>query len=253
MVRTCGGGVLVAVLGVTLAAQQPEPRFEVASIKQNMAGNAVGRGLTYPDGRFIARNEPLRSLIAFAFQIDEVRVVAPDWTRESRFDVEATTPAGPRKPGELAAMMRALLAERFAVRAHREMREASVYKLTRLHADRLGPNLRPVTIDCQRRVTGLPPCRTVGLPNGVEAFGREWAAIGLAALLSRPLERIVVDATGLSGQFDAALEWPRPSDDTPIAAGVFTAVQDQLGLKLTAEKLSLEHLVVDGVERPSPN
>jgi len=252
MGRTAAVWIFV-VLGVTLGAQQPEPRFEVASIKQNMAGLAVGRGLTSPEGRFVARNEPLRSLIAFAFQIDEVRVISPGWTQDSRFDVEATTPTGPRKQGELAAMMRALLAERFALRAHREMREAPVYKLTRLHPDRLGPNLRPVTIDCQQRTTGLPRCRTVGLPNGLEAFGREWAAIGLAALLSRPLERTVVDATGLSGQFDATLEWPRPSDDTPIAAGVFAAVQDQLGLKLTAEKLPLEHLVVDGVERPSPN
>lgn len=245
-------GIVVCVV-VASAAQSTEQKFEVVSVKPNSSGPQTGRGLTSPAGRFVARNEPLRSLIAFAFEIDEVRVIAPNWTENSRFDIEATTPAT-RNRGDLQAMMRALLADRFTLRAHREMRDAPVFKLTRNRPDRLGPQIRAVTIDCQQRTPGQPPpCRTVGLPNGVEVFGREWAAIGLGQLLSRPLERTVVDATGLSGQFDLTLQWSNNSDDGTLAGRVASAVEEQLGMRLSPETVPLEHLVVDDVQRPTPN
>ncbi len=246
--------IVVCAAATAMSAQSDEPKFEVASVKPNTTGPETGRGYQSPEGRFLARNTPLKSLIALAYQIDEVKLVAPGWTEDTRFDIDATTPAGPRKPGEIAAMLRGLLAERFALRAHREMRETAVYKLTRLYTDRLGPNIRSVTVDCDTRTSGqLPPCRTVGLPNGMHWFARDWAQMGLAQFLSIPLQRTVVDATGLSGQFEVNVEWQRPSDGTPVAGAVLAAVEEQLGLRLTPEKLPLEHVVVDSIQRLSPN
>src|SRR5262249_18615187 len=179
MMRNAIVFAIVACSAVSsMSAQQDALRFEVASVKLNTTGPQTGRGRQAPEGRFRAKTEPLKSLIAFAFGTEDYKVIAPAWTEDARFDVEATTPPGPRKPGDFGAMMRGLLADRFALRAHREMRAATVYKLTRLYADRLGPNLRAVTVDCEQRTPGQPPpCRLVGLPNGMHAFAQNWSGL----------------------------------------------------------------------------
>ena len=295
-----------AVLAVPLATGWPNPplgaqpqtappsgpKFEVASVKINKSGeNNVRIGLQ-PGGRFTATNVPLRALIRFAYQLQDFQIVGgPDWVASDRlasdrFDILAKAegeapPTPPGTVGPIQLMLRSLLEERFKVAVHQEKRELPIYALMLARSDkRLGPKLQASTVDCQAMVKeamargGPPPAppQANGRPvcgmrisNG-QMMGGGFPLSQLAASLSGMVQRVVVDQTGLTGNFDLELTFtpdqmgqgtpppgaPPPAVD-PNGPSIFTALQEQLGLKLDSQRGPVDVLVIDRAERPTEN
>ena len=273
---------LIVCTAAAVAAQEPEPAFEVASIKINKSG-APSRFLQpQPGGRLNVSNMPLRNLIAFAYQVRTFQIEGgPDWQDRIAFDITA------KAPGEVAAptgapmtgytaMLRTLLAERFKLVVRRTTKEAPIYALTLARADgRLGPRLAPSATDCQAvmkealaRGGGPPPMdpsRFCGARIGVGRMELGGFPIrDLATSLSLALQRTVVDRTGLTGNFDATVTFAAealpgvppmaavqaaPAD--PDAPSLFTALQEQLGLKLESTRGPVDMLVIERVEMPT--
>jgi uncharacterized protein (TIGR03435 family) len=257
----------------------PDEAFEVASVKPNRSGREAW-DFDAPPGRVIGTNVTLRDLIRFAYYIYggdfDLRIDAPDWIRTVRYDVEGKTP-GAVPQARAMAMLRHLLAKRFALKVHYEARERPAYALVRARSDgRLGPGLKPNSTDCAAlstaneaaRAAGAPPvisldpdkrpvCGTRGGPGTIAsgALTMEQLALQLARTVGRP----VVDRTGLKGGFDWDLQWapdqPASDRDAAGAAGpsIFTALQEQLGLRLDTTIAPVEVLVVDRVQQPTDN
>lgn len=234
----------------TVAAQTPSPAFEVASVKANSSGQAVMR-LTAPPGtgRFDATNASTRILILNAHGLRDFQLAgAPAWTERERFDVAGRTTASATRD-EISAMVRTLLAERFRLRTHRETREMPVYALVAATADkRLGPGLKLSTAETRTNIS----------PTSISAVSMTMARLALT--LSVVVGRVVTDETGLSGAYDLELtfapEGPLPPAAPPAdpnAPSVFTALREQLGLRLEGRRGPVEVLVVDGIERPTPD
>lgn len=278
-----GGGAAAG----SAAAPPPGPMaFEVASVKQNVSGSPGVRIGLQPGGRFNAVGTPAQFLITFAYQILNFQLVdAPDWVREDRYDVAAKaegelppTPLGQLGPVQM--MVRSLLADRFKLVVREETREMPMYALVMARADkRFGPQLQPSTTDCQAlfaaRRGGPPPGPPqpgerpqCGLRAGFgETRGGSMALSELARYLSNQLQRVVEDRTGLTGNFDFDLTFtpdqvpqgapppgapPLPPVD-PNGPSIFTALQEQLGLKLEATRGPVPVLVIERVERPTPD
>jgi uncharacterized protein (TIGR03435 family) len=245
-------------------------RFEVASVKPNRSGDlAINVTLPAPD-RFAAINIPLRDLIRLAYDVHEARLQGgPDWTRAERFDVIAKAdhslgawgPSGP--PAEMLAMLRALLSERFSLAVRRETRTLPTYALvTAKQGGQLGPELRRSSLDCEKAAN------TCGMrigPGQMVVSGTPLSQ--LATALSAFVQRIVIDRTQLAGPFDLHLSWtpqrlpqgpPPPGAPAlppvdPNGASIFAALEEQLGLKLEPQQAPLEVVVIDRVERPTPD
>ena len=239
-------------------APQSGPRFEVASVKASRP-TALGGGFDASPGRFSVENRPLSEVIFYAYDTDRFRTVGPDWIYRERFDIVATGAV----TGMIKPMLRQLLQDRFALRARLDTRALSVYVLTIARADGvLGPNLRRVQMDCSRREAlpdGMMPCSTRNQPKGtLVARGANWQTSVLHREMAAELDRLVIDRTGLSGQFDITLEWTdliaqtsaSPSGNRP---GLVTAMREQLGLKLEPVTEAVQVLVIDSVEHPSPD
>jgi uncharacterized protein (TIGR03435 family) len=266
-------------------AQPAAPAFEVASIKPNNSGAAEGGIRVQPGGRFAWTNMTLKQLIGTAYGFDQREILGGSaWLSNERFDVIAQVEAGvpavdaSGSPGPLFTMLRALLEERFQVRAHRESVERPVYALMLARPDgRVGARLVRSDIDCAavtrdqgqgKRVPlapgGLLPCAIRAVRGRVDA-----SAIGLqrlAGVLSRIVDKPVVDRSGLRGNYDVTLEFrpefqaafdvaPEPFEPAadPNAPSIFTAVQEQLGLKLESTRAPIDVLVIDRAERPTEN
>lgn len=282
---------VVSTCAVALhAGQDPRPpqptTFEAASIKPNTSGDPGISVRRQPGGRFNAINAPLRSLILLAHQLQGFQLVdAPDWVATDRFDIVAkiegdpppTPPGSPNDPMVLA--VRALLAERFKLAVHRETRQMDIYALVMARPDgKPGRALRPTTQDCPVLMAaaargGAPPAPPAGGPAVVcgirttpsgQVFGGGAEMSFLANGLAGQVGRIVVDRTGLTGGWDFEFQFapeqrgPLPAGaDTPPAnpdaPSLFTALQEQLGLKLEATKGPVEVLVIDSVDRPTPD
>jgi uncharacterized protein (TIGR03435 family) len=260
-----------------LRAQNAETptRFEVASVKVNPSGDG-GRMLgPAPGGRFVATNVTLRQLIAFAFGISNSRsemlvIGGPQWLDADRFDVQAVAAGGNIPRGQTGPLVRALVEERFRLRAHRETRERPIYHLIVDRADgRLGPGLRPSTVDCNG---GGPAAAGAAVPRvRCGLLSAPGMLTGLAVMMSQFAEsiapfsgRVVVDRTGLDQAFDIEFKWaadqrgatPDGSTTTPVAVdmpGLFTALKEQLGLKLEDARGPVDVVVVDSAIPLTPN
>src|SRR5882672_2561731 len=205
------------------AADAPaNPVFEVASVKQNRSGEGFIRVGMAPGGRFTATNVPLRQLIQLAYQIQPFQIVGgPNWIASDRFDIVAKAagdvpPQTPGVAGPMQLMMRTLLADRFKLTLHNEQREMPIYALVLAKADgKLGPQLKSSTTDCAAlmgaaaRRGGPPPPPSFNEPMqcGMRVFPGALSAGGfplsqLTQFLSSTVQRIVVDRTGLTGNFD---------------------------------------------------
>jgi uncharacterized protein (TIGR03435 family) len=249
-----------------LALAQSSVTFEAASVKASPSGQTrMSNGLR---GRtYTAVNMPLRPIILSAYEINAqaFRLVGgPSWVGAAtppflgdRFDITATLPDG-TSSRDLPAMLRALLAERFKLAVHMETRETPMYALVVARADgRLGPRLRPATVDCNAANIPRDMCR---LEVSDKILGRGRPIKSLADVLAMFAGRAVVDRTGLAGVYDFELEAPEISGG-PAAAGpgadrggdFFTVLPEQLGLKLTSIKSPLEFVVIDSVEHPTEN
>lgn len=270
------------------AAQQPV-LFEVASVRPNHAPVVVPDDSsisTEPGGTFRTVNYPLRMLILFAYQIQNFQLEAPDWILSARFDIVARSGAaatpGAANPSLVRTMLQGLLAERFALAVHRETKERPIYELLRVREDgQPGAQLRPATGDCAARRAAVQNGTATTPPGppgpggcgvstrlGRIAFGGS-PVTTLADVLSRLAQRVVVDRTGLIGEWDfeltftsdpSTLQVPPGSPLPPVAANadangptLFAALEEQLGLKLQPTRGSIEMLVVDRVQPPTEN
>jgi uncharacterized protein (TIGR03435 family) len=274
-------GVVGLVWGVAIAAQTPaSPAFEVASVKPNKSGDSPGILGAQPGGRFTATNQTLRFLIRNAYQVQDFQIAgAPDWIASDRFDIVAKANGNPPiaapvgQAGPMLVMLRSLLADRFKLVVHHEMRDLPIYALVLASSDRrLGAQLRPVAVDCaavaaaRARGGPLPPPPqpnerlTCGMRFGAGRIsGGALQLSQVANILSQSVQRVVMDRTGLVGAFDVDLTWTPDQLSSGAAAAsidpnrpsIFTAVQEQLGLKLESTKGPVDVLVIDHVEHPT--
>jgi uncharacterized protein (TIGR03435 family) len=241
----------------TVLAQAPTlgPAFEVASIKRNISGS---RPWLVPPvgGRFTATNVTLRLLIGVGWP-QKVSGGAP-WVSTDGYDVSAVASEPNLSRDDFSLMMQNLLKDRFGLRVHTEAHEARVYVLLpaknglKLPNAKLEPcfhGLKPRDADPQAGCAGMGVA-----PESIsnEKVSMEWFASVLAGVLGRP----VLDRTGFAGSFKVDLEFapvtPR-SDTDNTKPSIFTALEEQLGLRLQSQKGSEEVLVIDHVDRPSEN
>jgi uncharacterized protein (TIGR03435 family) len=260
MTRTlCTVAVLATLSAGALIAQAPGPlrQFDVASVKPNRSADREMRFGTRPGGRFVATNIALAQLIRAAFTLQTYQLVnAPAWVGSDRFDISAIGAADLDapvvwKPGTpftpLQQMLQSLLADRFGFVAHRENRESQVYALVLDGAGGGTGKLAPAVTPC------APPC---GMRTGAGTVSAHDVPLPqLAELLSQVTGRLVTDATGLSGRFDFELRWRPDSapEQAPDAPSLFTAIREQLGLRLESRRAPVPVLVVDAIHEPAPD
>jgi uncharacterized protein (TIGR03435 family) len=280
--------IAVGTIATAVGAQTPSSplgaAFEVASVKPNQSGELGIRMQIPGNDRFTATNVPVRELIRMAYDTQDVRIVGgPDWIRSERFDIVAKAeqpfpawgPTGPPMP--LLLMLRSLLADRFGLVIHHETRELPVYALVMAREDRkFGPDLAASKLDCASPARAGPPpgppanpaeptCGMRIVPGQMVIGGTPISVF--ASVLSQFVQRVIVDRTQLAGPLDIRLSWtpdripqgapppgapPLPPVD-PNGPSLFAALQEQLGLKLDSTRAPLEVLVIDRVERPTPD
>lgn len=263
-----------ALLQPLVQAQSVEAQtFEVASIKRNVTHTGPGSlAAPQPGGRYIGIGVTLRRLISDAY--DDIEITGgPDWAGSDRFDVNARAEGEPT-PAQIRRMLRPLLADRFKLKVHTEPREMPVYEMRVARADgRLGPAITPSDSKCAEEARNFfpgalgfpPPCGDFRL--GAGAFvARGMTMEGLARLFSGSVGRPIRDRTGLDGAFDIDMKWssdgglrPTPPDAAGAselrAEGVtlFTALREQLGLRLDSARAPVDVLVIDSAEPPTPD
>jgi uncharacterized protein (TIGR03435 family) len=249
------------------SAQAERPRFDAASVKPNLSKEPGIMRRPTP-GRVFYSNAPVTVIVEEAYSARPDRVFNyPDWVDNEKFDVTATY--SPDLQRQVRQMLQALLEERFSLRVHREMREMPIYELVKARTDgQLGPRIRPSTADCVPKAGERSPCTLLIQQGRFRGIGTGWGNGEVLSLNIGVWDRPIVDKTGLSGAFDIDLEWTpdpaqaRSTDDTARAAAaiaatpgervsIFTALQEQLGLKLQPARASLEALVIDRLERPT--
>ena len=228
----CCIGCLITPLGAQLA-------FDVASIRRSQSEAPGGRSGILPGGHFFAENNTLKQLVTVAYQLPLSRVVGgPDWVTSDRWDVTARSAEESKKtPLDVFVMLQQLLRDRFGLVVRKENRESDVFALVRVREGALGPSARRSEIKCDaasraRTPPSSPDARPVcsfRTSRGRIVAGGV-AVLTLANILQRDAGRPVVDRTGIEGLLDFDLEWSAaPNEPGP---SIFTAVQEQLGLKL---------------------
>jgi uncharacterized protein (TIGR03435 family) len=231
----------------TGGAGQPLQKFEVAVVRPSLAAPGTGTSFNlFEGGRLRITNEPVKLLIRLAFQLQDSQIAGgPNWLETDRYDIEAKT-GRPEKtaPDQLRPLMQNLLAERFHLKFHREMRQLTVYALV---IQRGGPRLK---VKAEGEGSAM---NTSGGPKSSQLNGTGVTMELFASYVGNRLGRIVVDKTGLSGSYDFTLEWSPDEAPDSKAPSLVTAVREQLGLRLESQKSPVEVLVIDSMDRPSEN
>jgi uncharacterized protein (TIGR03435 family) len=233
--------------------------FEVASVRPNTSG-AVEMSMSRPaPARFSATNVPLRSLILSAFAIRPFQLIdAPAWTASTRYDIAAQAEEPPT-PEQFRGMIVSLLEDRFALVAKRQTRELPVYQVV-VDNGQKGHKLTPSTLTKCPPVTPGPqpppppdavPCGNFKMAQG-EIAGRHVTVGLLATALAGFVSREVIDRSGVTGEFDIALQFA-PTNVDSSGTSIFTAIQEQLGLKLQPANGPVDVVVVERVERATEN
>jgi uncharacterized protein (TIGR03435 family) len=248
-----------------------EPAFEVASVKANVNLDAPEGISVQPNGSARFTGFHVRTLIAMAYRAEGIQrfdqlVGGPSWISVDKFDISAKAdPQAEGSPNQLPAMLRSLLRDRFGLRVHSETRQVPAYRLVVARRDgRLGRNLRESTTDCSGTVATAAnpePDRWCGIrATGGVITGRAVSAAQLAGNLAGypTVDRFVTDRTGLTGRYDFELEYAPafldPGDAVSSARpSLFTALIEQLGLRLQPETIAAPVLVIDRIERPGPD
>ena len=248
------------VLPLRSQAQPQKPHIEVASIKPNDAGPRGSNSTNTEHGTLTATNVTLRSLILLAYNLSDYELIGgPEWVGTATFDIQAKSDADPNAKPNPRGLIQALVEDRFQLRTHRETRELPVFLLT---VTKGGPKIQ--------RAEGQPdpsnPSRGAGsvsrTPVSTEIKGTAVTIPQLIRLLSPHVERTIIDKTNLTGDFDFSLKFARPMISAlPTASDAgnsglpdfFTAIQEQLGLKLESGKGPVEVLMIDSVDKPKPN
>lgn len=241
--------------------------FEVASIKPNAANDHRVMVRMQPGGRYSATGMSTRMLITQAFDLREFQVIgAPDWTASDRFDINAKAESSVERitPAQLRPMLKSLLVERFQLKYHEETKELPVYKLV---VAKGGAKLKPSAAP-QGAPSGQPAPQMMRVGRG-QLNANAATVASVARMISMQLGRDVIDNTGLEGNYDVNLEWtpepgqgggfpgPLPPGAVPPADNngptLFTALQEQLGLRLESAKAPVTVLVIDSIAKPSEN
>jgi len=248
--------------GAVLAQQPLAPSFDAVSIKANRSGEQGGSSRGQP-GRYVGVNVTLMRLVRLAYRPVEEFDGGPEWKEKDRFDIEAVSGASPSQP-QMLAMMRTLLADRFKLRVHTETRALPVYELSLARSDgRLGAALTRVADVCPPPAAPGTPAPAAGSGPAIRCGFQLGDGLlkGMGTLPNIASELVVagrhaVDRTGLTGVYSIELRWSPdnvpglPADAPPE---IFTAVREQLGLRLQPATAPTEVVVIDSAERPEEN
>ena len=264
--------ITVAVMSALLlssqvrALAQSEPRFDVVSVKRDTSGTPALLVGTVPGAAFSAAGATAAYLIRYAYPADG-RMIAnlPSWASSDRFVIVGKA-AGTPPTDQVRAMVADLLARRFRLQMHFEARDEDVYALVVANpAQGPKPAFRKTALDCRaiaeasregrpvpETTNGAPPCGMRSGAGVMDVGGLDLATI--VSMLRSAAGRPVVDRTGLSGEYEFTLKYSgalsgAPSDAPPI----FTALEEQLGLKLEPQRAPLRHVVVDHLDPPTPD
>ena len=277
------------VIAIPVFSQEPagsRPSFEVASVKPSTTG-ADGTSFRVQPGRLTVTNGTFRMVMAVAYKVRDFQISGgPNWTGTDRWNIEAKAEEGsvseltlsfdPAVTNPLLLMLQSLLEDRFQLKMHREPKDMPVYELA---VAKGGPKIKlsadQSPIVAPERGAPLPPKPQRGgpMPRGAMAMGRgsvEANGVPIANFiqgLSQQLGRPIVDKTGLKGFYDIKLQWTPelggglvkpggPDPDPPADASgpsIFTAIQEQLGLRLDSAKGPVDILVIDSVQKPTEN
>ena len=265
---------LITSVFSALSAQQAQPvvrpdraSFELTSVKRNVSGSESASNRDQPNGSFSATNVTLKSIIARAYEVRAFQITGgPQWIDFDRFDIVGRGPEG--TPNTMRpAMLRGLLADRFQLVTHTETREQPVYLLLLARPDaRLGPQLKRSPLPCASPGTAAVPGQSASCGVGVGGSGgvatiTTWGMAMdsiAAALANYAVNRAVINRTNLEGGFDVVglrfapegfgLPAANRPDDAP---SIFTAVEEQLGLKLEPGRGPVPFVVIDSVQPPT--
>ena len=266
---------LVATVGLLESQTGPKerPEFAVTSVKPNHTGCCTSGGVGNGGGG--GKNVTLKELIGFTYRIQQFQISGgPRWIGSDRYDIEGKAEDPKADFDQLRLMLQTLFEERFKLKVHRETKESPVYALV---AGKGGPRIKLSSDQVSQDVNGPAPAGAgpnrgairIGVGNLVgNAVTISW----FASMLSSRLDRLIMDKTNLSGRFDIRLKWtPSPGESLfgvpaeiidmngvtvrldPSGPSIFSAIQEQLGLKLESAKAPVDLLVIDRVERPSEN
>jgi uncharacterized protein (TIGR03435 family) len=260
-VAALAGGLLHAQTATPqkMMAADADPSFEVATIKPHDP-EVTGQGINIKGRNFSTHNISVDGLIRFAYQVNGKQVVGgPEWMDKDKYDI-AAVPDGEGTPSgkQWRRMLQKLIEERFKLKFHHDKRELSVYVLS---VGKDGPKNLTKSVS-----TGvLPNFGFMPAPGGVTSFATNTTMAEYAQMLQEGMfDRPVLDQTGISGRYDLKFTF-MPDDslfeghgpaatvsDNP-APSFFTAIQEQLGLKVEAMKAPADVMVIDHVEKPSEN
>jgi len=248
---------LTILFAISIPVRGQSPVFEAASIKLSTSGRP-GSGLNLQPARIRIINSTLKFCVQMAWDVKDFQVAtAAGWMESDRYDIEAVA-AEPFKHEEYRTMLQALLADRFGLVIHRETREKTGYTLV---VAKNGPKLPPAIED-----QSVMFSRTPSGDRTLEATSVSMTRF--ADALSFPLGAIVVDQTGIEGQYNVSFQWttdpqsdqrtsksgePAPPSDTMAGPSIFTALQEKLGLRLESRRVPVDVIVIERANRPTDN
>jgi len=262
------GTIAIGLMSTSLYKAEPQSKaplaFEVASIKPNATGDNRVMMQVAPGGRTNMTGVTMRILMRNAFRIQDFQIIgAPSWMDGDRWDIQTKAEEN-ATPAQVNEMLQTLLGDRFQLKYHKETRELPVYELV---VAKNGSKLK------ETRPDGPPVAgpRGESLGRGAMVIGRgQLAGSGmtmaqLSTMLANNLGRTVIDKTGLTGNYDVTLSWtpelgqggnlgaapPPPADPDAATSSIFTAIHEQLGLKIDSGKGPVEVYVIERVEKPT--
>lgn len=265
----CAASLAIPALVRAQTQSASRSEFEVASIRPSRPNTSSGFGVG--DGKASESNVTLKVLIGFAYRLQQYQILGgPGWVSSDRFDIEARAADPKTPPDQVRLMLQSLFRDRFKLAVHHETRQSNVYALV---VAKGGPKIKLSADQTSPDVNGPSP-PGAGPNHGAIRIGAG-SMIGNAVplsrftnLLSQRLDHVVIDETNLHGRFDLRLQWTPDIGDNPLsptgdalpaasadasAPSIFTAIQEQLGLKLETAKGPVDFLVIDHVEKPSEN
>jgi len=221
------------------AAVEGAASFDVASVRRSDPTPPVRSNSRFEPGRLTCENIRLKDLISRAYDVKKYQIVGPDWLDSETYNIIATMPPD-TSVERVQLMLQSLLTSRFQLSLHRETKEQPVYALV---IGKAGLKLQEIP---------LSRGGTKSTPGKIEAHSQNMARF--TSLLSNFIDRPVIDETGLHGFYDFNLEWSPASKTDPDGPSIYTAVQEQLGLKLEPRKAPIEMLIIDRAEKiPTEN
>jgi uncharacterized protein (TIGR03435 family) len=214
-------------------------------------------GARQSQGRFARASTTLQQLVQYAYDVQPLQVTGgPAWVSTSRFQVDARTERT-TTPEQMRAMVRQMLAERFALKVHTDVRERPIYRMVMANRDgKLGRSIYRVD-EGECGGSNPQPCDLSAWSGGLMSSGMGLQQLALA-LFNRSqttgIDRPVIDHTGLAGMFGFTLMFsPFNTAHVSDHPSIFTALRDQLGLKLEPARGPVELVMIDSVEQPTPN